>query len=374
MPHDDDYWMSRAIALAERGRGCVEPNPLVGAVIVRDGVCVGEGWHERFGQAHAEVNALAKAGEAARGATLYVTLEPCCHHGKTPPCTDAVLRAGIGRVVAALRDPFPKVAGQGAVLLQAAGVGVEFGPGEADARRQNAPYLKRLATGLPWVHAKWAMSLDGKIATRTGDSRWISGESSRQRVHSLRGRMDGIMVGVGTALADDPLLTARPPGPRTPTRVVVDSRARLPLTSQLVQTAKQIPTLIATCSTNEAVLDPLRSAGCEVLGIPPDQSGTGRVDALALLVEFGSRGWTNLLVEGGGLLLGSLFDVGAVDEAHVFVGPLLIGQGDAKSPIAGQGWDRIADCPRLRLESVERCDDDVYLRYGQAVEPIGPVG
>src|SRR5262249_11888135 len=203
-----------ALHRAGRGRGGAEPNPLVGAVVVRDGKVVGEGWHRRYGEAHAEVNALAAAGEAARGATLYVTLEPCCHHGKTPPCTDAVLRAGIARVVAAMSDPFPQVSGQGTAQLRAAGVSVEVGLGEKEARRLNAPYLKLLATGRPYVHAKWAMTLDGKIATRTGDSKWISNRASRARVHELRGRMDAILVGIGTALAGDPLLTARPPGPR----------------------------------------------------------------------------------------------------------------------------------------------------------------
>src|SRR5207245_2887405 len=192
-----------------------------------------EGWHRRYGEAHAEVHALAAAGEAARGATLYVTLEPCCHFGKTPPCTDAVLGAGIGRVVAAMEDPFPQVAGRGAALLRAAGVAVEFGMGEAEARRLNAPYLKLLAAGRPYVHAKWAMTLDGKIATRTGDSKWISGEASRDWVHRLRGRMDAIVVGSGTAKADDPLLTARPPGPRTALRAVLCSSPALPLESQL---------------------------------------------------------------------------------------------------------------------------------------------
>src|SRR5713226_4734415 len=209
----DWQWMSRAFDLAERGRGYVEPNPLVGAVVVRAEQVVGEGWHQRYGEAHAEINALAAAGEAARGATLYVTLEPCCHHGKTPPCTDAVLRAGIRRVVAAMTDPFPQVAGQGAALLRAAGVAVDIGTAEAEARRLNAPYLKLLATGRPYVHAKWAMTLDGKIATRTGDSKWISSEASRKPVHKLRGRMDAVIVGIGTALAEDPRLTARPPGP-----------------------------------------------------------------------------------------------------------------------------------------------------------------
>ncbi len=242
----DETWMRKAVELAERGRGHVEPNPLVGAIIVRDGRAVGEGWHQQYGQAHAEVNALAAAGDAAHGATLYVTLEPCCHHGKTPPCTDAVLHAGIARVVAALADPFPLVAGQGAARLRSAGVAVEFGVCADLARRQNAPYLKLLAAGRPYIHAKWAMTLDGKIATRTGDSQWISSDASRRVVHELRGRMDGILVGIGTALADDPLLTARPPGPRTATRVILDAQARLPLDCRLVRTAREVPTLIAT--------------------------------------------------------------------------------------------------------------------------------
>src|SRR5579884_2079657 len=228
MTEPDDVWMRRALELAEHGRGYVEPNPLVGAVVVRDGQLVGEGWHQHYGEAHAEIHALAAAGEGSRGATLYVTLEPCCHFGKTPPCTDAVLRAGIRRVVAAMPDPFPAVAGKGAELLRQAGVTVELGIGEAEARRLNAPYLKLLEKRRPWVHAKWAMTLDGKIATRTGDSKWISNEASRRIVHALRGRMDAVIVGAGTALADDPLLTARPPGPRVATRAVLDSTGRLP--------------------------------------------------------------------------------------------------------------------------------------------------
>src|SRR3954451_2333572 len=228
MTDTDRDWMRQALQLAERGRGVVEPNPLVGAVVVRGGVAVGEGWHQRFGGPHAEVHALAAAGDAARGATLYVTLEPCCHYGKTPPCTDAVLRAGIARVVAAMTDPFPQVAGQGVAILRAAGVDVETGTGEAEARRLNAPYLTLLGKGRPYVHAKWAMTLDGKIATAAGDSKWISGDASRRLVHDLRGRMDAIIVGAGTVRADDPLLTARPPEPRTPARIVLSTSGRLP--------------------------------------------------------------------------------------------------------------------------------------------------
>src|SRR5262245_3997728 len=279
----EQHGMRRALELAERGRGYVEPNPLVGAVVVRDRHVVGEGWHERYGAAHAEVNALAAAGEAARGATLYLTLEPCCHQGKTPPCTEAILRAGVGRVVAAMRDPFPEVAGQGAARLQAAGVAVELGQGEPDARRLNAPYLKLLASGRPYVHAKWAMTLDGKIATRTGDSKWISNEASRRHVHELRGRMDAIVVGIGTVLADDPLLTARPPGPRTPARVVLDRRGRTPLTSNLARTARETPTWVVTSGEPSPDLSTL---GCEVLGFR---------EVTALLDEMGRRRMTNIL-------------------------------------------------------------------------------
>src|SRR5688500_7305813 len=217
----DRAHMRRALALARRGWGRTAPNPMVGAVVVRDGVVVGEGWHAEFGGDHAEVMALREAGERARGATLYVTLEPCCHHGKTPPCTKAVIAARVGRVVCAMADPFPRVAGDGIAELRSTGIAVAIGVCEAEARVLNAPYLTLLGKGRPWVIAKWAMSLDGRIATRTGDSKWISGEASRRLVHELRGRVDAVMVGSGTALADDPLLTARPPGPRTAARVVL---------------------------------------------------------------------------------------------------------------------------------------------------------
>jgi diaminohydroxyphosphoribosylaminopyrimidine deaminase/5-amino-6-(5-phosphoribosylamino)uracil reductase len=359
MSLDDESWMRRALEIAERGRGSVEPNPLVGAVVVRDGVCVGEGWHQRYGAAHAEVVALAAAGEGARGAALYVTLEPCCHQGKTPPCTDAVLRAGIGRVVAALPDPFPAVAGKGAAILQGANVVVEFGLCEAEARRLNAPYLKLLATGLPYVHLKWAMTLDGKIATRTGDSKWISNPESRRRVHALRGRVDAIVVGIGTALADDPLLTARPAGPRTAARVVLDSRARLPAASRLATTAQEAPTLIVT--TQDAPgerVEALHGLGCEVLVLA---ANAGRPDVVRLLEEMGRRRCTNVLVEGGSGVAGSFLDAGAVDEVHIFVAPKLAGGADARSPAGGRGVERIAAALALPHQSVDLLDGDVYI-------------
>jgi diaminohydroxyphosphoribosylaminopyrimidine deaminase / 5-amino-6-(5-phosphoribosylamino)uracil reductase len=355
---EDEAWMRRALELAENGRGYVEPNPLVGAVVVRDGTMVGDGWHEKFGQAHAEVNALDRAGEAARGATLYVTLEPCCHHGKTPPCTDAVIRAGVRRVVAALEDPFPQVAGRGAAALRAAGIDIEFACCAAEARRQNAPYLKLLRAGRPYVHAKWAMTLDGKIASKTGDSKWISNEASRRRVHALRGRMDGILVGIGTVCADDPMLTARPPGPRCPCRIVVDSTARTPIESQLVRTASQTPTLVVVTTHDESRLGPLRKAGCEILNVPGDE--TGRPDLAVLLDELGRRRWTNLLVEGGAAVLGSFFDHDLVDEAHIYVAPKLLGAG--KDAVCGQGHESILQSGRWITEVIENIDGDAYIR------------
>jgi diaminohydroxyphosphoribosylaminopyrimidine deaminase/5-amino-6-(5-phosphoribosylamino)uracil reductase len=359
MTPSDEPWMRRALELAERGRGFVEPNPLVGAVVVLGGRVVGEGWHRAYGQAHAEVNALEAAGDAARGATLYVTLEPCCHHGKTPPCTDAVLRAGVARLVAAMTDPFPAVAGQGVSRLRAAGITVEVGLGEAEACRLNAPYLKLLATGQPYVHAKWAMTLDGKIATRTGDSRWVSNEAARARVHALRGRMDGIVVGIGTALYDDPLLTARPHGPRTATRIVLDSRCRLPTASALVRTAHEVPVLVAASEGSaDGRAEELRRLGCEVVGLA---AAEGVVSLPALLDELGRRRMTNLLVEGGSAVLGSFLDARAIDEVHVFIAPRLVGGAAAKTPAGGRGMDRMADALSLTDCRLEQLGDDYHL-------------
>ncbi len=359
MAEADEHWMRRALELAERGRGHVEPNPLVGAVVVSGGRVVGEGWHRRYGEAHAEVNALNASGDAARGATLYVTLEPCCHHGKTPPCTDAVLRFGVARVVAAMEDPFPQVAGRGAALLRAADVAVTFGPCEAEARRLNAPYLKLLATGRPYVHAKWAMTLDGKIATRTGDSKWISNEASRRRVHELRGRVDAILVGVGTVLADDPQLTARPPGPRTAVRVVLDSHARTPPGCTLVRTAQETPTVVVVSQEGQGThAEELAASGCELIRLPAE---VGRPSVAALLDELGRRRLTNLLVEGGAEVLGSFLDAAVIDEVHVFLANCLVGGAAAKTPVGGRGVGRVAEALRLPRWHVEVLEGDTYL-------------
>jgi diaminohydroxyphosphoribosylaminopyrimidine deaminase/5-amino-6-(5-phosphoribosylamino)uracil reductase len=334
---------------------------MVGCVIARDGQILSEGWHARFGGPHAEVVAIASAGEAnLRGATAYVTLEPCCHQGKTPPCTEAILRAGLGRVVAAMRDPVPRVAGGGVRQLEAAGVQVDIGCLESEARRLNAPYLKLLASRRPWVIAKWAMSLDGKIAARSGHSQWISGPASREVVHRLRARVDAIVVGSGTAEMDNPLLTARPPGPRVATRIVVDSLAGLSLNSRLVKTAREIPVLVATGpDAPQGSLMRLQEAGCEVL---PFAASTRFERLLELLDELGRRQMTNVLVEGGSRVLGTLFDARQIDEAHVFIAPKLIGGERAPSPMGGAGLERVPEIPQLVERHVEQLGDDLYVR------------
>ncbi len=353
--------MSRAIELARRGIGFVEPNPAVGAVLVADdGRVLGEGWHERFGGPHAEVMALTAAGSSARDATLYVTLEPCCHFGQTPPCSHAVIAAGIRRVVVATVDPAEHVNGGGIAELRAAGIDVEVGLMAHEARRLISPFAKLMTTGLPWVHAKWAMTLDGKIASKTGSSRWITNDTSRAIVHQLRGRMDAILVGVRTVITDDPLLTARPPGPRTPARIVLDSSARTPLESQLVRTARETPTIVVTTVLADADrCSALRAAGVRVLMIEP--VSTGHPDLKVLLAELGRKRLTNVLVEGGGQVLGAFFDLNLIDEVHAFIAPKLIGGANAPSPLMGEGCFDMRAVPSLEDSTVEILDGDMYL-------------
>lgn len=353
--------MRRALELAARGQGSVEPNPMVGCVIVQAGREISAGWHDRYGGPHAEAAALGAARSAdLKGATAYVSLEPCCHQGKTPACTEALIKAGIGRVVAAMRDPFPKVDGGGIKRLTEAGIKVDVGCLEDAARSLNAPYLKLIEQQRPWVIAKWAMSLDGKLAARSGHSRWISSEASRAIVHKLRGRVDAILVGSRTAELDDPLLTARPAGPRAAARIVVDSRAELSWHSQLVRTATEIPVIVAAGPQAQgASVERLRQLGCEVLVLP---AATKYERMLQLLDELGRRRMTNLLVEGGGEVLGGLFDAGQIDEVHVFIAPKLIGGSQAASPIGGAGLDRVPELSQLVERIVEPVGDDLYIR------------
>jgi diaminohydroxyphosphoribosylaminopyrimidine deaminase/5-amino-6-(5-phosphoribosylamino)uracil reductase len=363
--HTDEHWMRRAIDLAAKGEGAVEPNPMVGCVLVRDGNVIGEGWHERYGEAHAEVNAIKSATESIEGATAYVTLEPCSHHGKTPPCCQALIDAKVARVVFAVADPDPRVSGQGADALRAVGIEVVEGVLVDEAKYVLAPYLKRTTTGRPWVIAKWAMTIDGKIATSAGDSQWISNESSRGIVHEIRGRVDTIVVGSGTANADDPMLNARPATSRIAQRVIFDSSGSISMDSQLVQTANEYSTLIAVGpSASEEKIDQLRAKGCEVV---VSQSGSHAQRLDELLVELASRGFTNVLVEGGGGFLGLLNDAGQIDEVHAFIGPKLIG-GEGVWPVAGKGSSVMSDAGAFHLIRVEPIHGDVYCTWRKVAD------
>ncbi len=312
---------------------------MVGCVLVRAGRIVGEGWHRRFGGPHAEVEALRRAGPRANGSTAYVSLEPCCHHGKTPPCTEALLDAGVARVVVAMLDPNPLVCGGGVRRLRKAGVRVDVGLLEEEARSVNRPFCMRIQTGLPWVILKWAQSLDGRIATRTGQSKWISCEASRRRVHHLRARVDAVLIGSGTALADDPLLTARDvPVRRVATRVVLDSRLRLPVSSRLVQTAGEFPTLVFTSrralTAQGRRAESLRRHQVELVACPTSRTGIALRPALRALVR---RGMTNVLVEGGSQVLGAFWDARLACETYVFVAPVLLGGLRALPALGGTG-------------------------------------
>jgi len=354
--------MRHAVGLAARGVGHVEPNPAVGAVVVDESLRVlGEGWHGVFGGPHAEVDALAEAGHRARAATLVVTLEPCCHQGQTPPCTDAILASGVARVVVGIEDPSTHDGGNGLAILRAKGLEVEIGVGSHAVERLNAPFLHLVTTSRPWIHAKWAMTLDGRIATSGGHSQWISSKESRVLVHELRGRVDAVVVGIGTALADDPLLTARPPGPRMATRVVLDSHARLGLDSQLVRTAGEVPVMVACSEAADSErVAALAAAGVDVLRLVCGE--TGRIDLHGLLSEFGVRRWTNVLVEGGSEVLGSLADGGWIDEAHVFLAPKLVGGRAALGAVGGQGLSQVPEAANLECVETRGVGQDVYWR------------
>lgn len=360
---DDTAVMRHALAIAAKGIGSVEPNPAVGAVVVdKDRRLIAEGFHQQFGHAHAEVNAIASANGATQGLDLFVTLEPCSHQGKTPPCADAVVRAGFSRVVIGCQDPAPHVAGNGIEKISSAGIEVVTGVCEPEALELIQPFRKLMLERLPWVHAKWAMTLDGRIAARTGHSRWISNSESRAEVHRLRGRMDAIITGAGTVRADDPLLTVRPAGPRIPLRVVVDSTGQsLNADSQLVKTAGEVPVLVLVVKeqADPGHLQMLQRHGVEV----DFASGGCHGERLrSLLEELGRRECTNVLVEAGGGLLGAFFDECLVDEAHVFVAPKFVGGSKAMSPIGGGGLSEIPSSESLRNQQVLQFGNDVLIR------------
>jgi diaminohydroxyphosphoribosylaminopyrimidine deaminase/5-amino-6-(5-phosphoribosylamino)uracil reductase len=358
----DREHLARAIELAARGTGRTSPNPLVGAVLVRDGRVLGEGWHECYGGPHAEINAIRAAGGDTAGATLYVSLEPCCHHGKTPPCTDAIIAAGITRVVVASDDPTEKASGRGLGILRDEGIEVVVADGElaTRARLLNQAFRKHARTGRPWVLFKAAMTLDGKVATGTGDSKWISGESSRALAHRWRASVDAVAVGIGTALADDPQLTARIDDVyRQPRRIVFDSLARLPLDSRLVTMAPDPPlTVVVSRAAPRQAIDALEMAGAEVI-VATGENEQARVRSA--LDQLGAQQITSILLEGGPHLAGAFLDAGEIDEARLFLAPLLIGGRSARDPLEGEGVERIAEALRALSLDCQRSGADLLV-------------
>lgn len=377
---DADY-MARALELAARGGGWVAPNPQVGCVIVRDGQVLGEGWHTCYGAPHAEREALVaceRAGIDPAGATAYVTLEPCAHTGKQPPCCDALIEARLARVVVGSADPNPLVAGKGIARLRHAGIQVDEGVMRAECDALNRAFFHFITTGRPLVVAKYAMTLDGKVATRTGASRWITGADARGRVHEDRARAAAILVGVGTVLADDPALTVRGvEGAHQPMRIVCDTHMRTPLTSQLVRTAHEHPTLIVGGASDTTRLAPYEQAGCEVLALPvtPDD----HVPLPQLVDALGKRGISSVIVEGGPVLLGALFDAHLIDRVQAYLAPKLFGGASAPGPLAGRGVAEPSACASLVNAQTTALGDDILIegdvRYasGSEDEPCSPV-
>ncbi len=361
--HIDVRWMRTALALARRGLGAVWPNPAVGCVIINQGCAVGRGWTQAGGRPHAETEALRRAGQAARGATAYVSLEPCCHWGRTPPCADALIDAGVRRVVVAVEDPDPRVAGNGIARLRAAGIAVDAGLGAEEATEINAGFLTRLALGRPLVTLKLATSLDGRIATSGGESQWITGSPARERGHALRAAHDAIMVGTATVLADDPQLTCRLPGlgQRSPVRIVLDHQLRIPRSAAVIAEARQTPTWILTLrSADAARRAPLLAAGVTLIDVDPDTEN--RVDLVAALAVLGERGVTRLLIEGGAQLAAALLRARLVDRLAWFHAPLLIG-GDGTPAVAGLCLEQLADAPGFERLSVARVGDDMLTTF-----------
>ena len=364
----DQEYMLRAIQLAQKGEGWTNPNPMVGAVIVKDGKIIGEGYHKKYGELHAERNAIASLTESAEGAVIYVTLEPCCHHGKTPPCTEAIIEQKIRKVVIGSRDPNPKVAGKGVQMLREAGVTVveDFMREECD--QLNPVFFHYITTKTPYVVMKYAMTLDGKIATKTGASKWITGEAARKEVQHMRHQYMGIMAGIGTVLADDPMLNVRIPGLKSPVRIICDSGLRIPMDSQIVKTAKAYRTIVAYagehsgegCKETEKKEEQLHAAGVETVSVP---DADGRVDLRKLMEYLGKQGIDSVLLEGGGTLNDAALSAGIVNEICAFIAPKIFGGAGAKTPVSGIGVAHPAEAVMLTLRQMETIGDDLMLRY-----------
>lgn len=347
-----------ALKLAQKGCGFVAPNPMVGAVIVKDGRVIGQGYHERYGDLHAERNALKSCRESAEGATMYVTLEPCCHHGKQPPCTDAILEARIARVVVGSGDPNPLVAGKGIGILKDRGVLVSEHVLEEECRKLNEVFFHYIQTKLPYVVMKYAMTMDGKIAAFTGESKWITGEEARAHVHAQRHRYTAIMAGVGTVLSDDPLLTCRMEGGKNPVRIVCDSRLSTPLSSKLVKTAGEVRTILATCREDDGRYSDFERAGCQILKVGKKN---GRVDLKELMTALGQSGIDSILLEGGGTLNWSALESGIVKKVQAYLAPKLFGGETAKSPVGGAGFPSPDTGVKLKNSRILRLGEDFLI-------------
>ena len=365
-PDVDEKYMALALELAEKGWGKVAPNPMVGAVLVKDGEIVGKGYHQVFGGAHAEVYAIHEGGTNCKGATLYVSMEPCAHYGKTAPCVDAIIKAGIIKVVAAVVDPNPITSGKGIQQLKEAGIEVVAGVMEMQAKRLNVPFFKLMQKELPYITVKWAMSIDGKIATHTGESRWITSDESRKYAHKIRGQMDGILVGINTVVRDDPLLTCRIEGGRNPKRIVIDSNALLPINSRLLNTINE-GEIIVTVSKNaqQNRVEKLEQLGCKIVQI---KDMNGRVDLKELFQRLGEMKLTNILVEGGSRVITSVIEGRLADRVMVFIAPIIIGGAGAKSPVLGTGINKISEAAEIDEIEIKRFSNDIViegtLKYG----------
>ena len=353
-------YMDLAIDLAKKGRGLVNPNPLVGAVIVKDDVIIGSGYHEKYGGLHAERQALAACTQSAAGATLYVTLEPCCHHGKTPPCTEAIIDSKISRVVIGSSDPNPLVSGKGIEILRQQGITVITGVLEEACQELNTVFFHYIKTKTPYVLMKYAMTLDGKIATRTGKSKWITGAEARAAVHQTRNEVSGIMVGVNTVLQDDPLLTCRIEGGKNPSRIICDTHLRTPLTAQVVATARKIPTYLATCSRDQNKAKRFEIMGCKILAVPP---AGDHLDLQELMVQLGQEGIDSILLEGGGTLNFSALKSGIVNQLQVYLAPKIFGGAAAKTPVEGPGLEDPAEAFQFTDRKIKIFGEDICLEY-----------
>lgn len=363
----DQEYMLRAIQLAKKGEGWTNPNPMVGAVIVKDGRIIGEGYHKKCGELHAERNAIASLTESAEGATIYVTLEPCCHYGKTPPCTEAIIEQKIKKVVIGSRDPNPKVAGKGAQILRESGITVvqDFMREECD--RLNPVFFHYITTKTPYVVMKYAMTLDGKIATKTGASKWITGETARQEVQHMRHRYMGIMAGIGTVLADDPMLNVRVEGWKSPVRILCDSSLRIPLDSQIVRSAKEYRTIVAYAGReeNEEItekitkkIEQLHAKGVDTVCCPDEK---GQIDLKKLMTYLGNEGIDSILLEGGGTLNDSALRAGIVKEVHCFIASKLFGGKNSKTPVEGIGIGLPSEALKLKCTDICRIGEDIRI-------------